>query len=52
MLNDVFGDGAIVQRVIDVFAGARLVCRVMDHDIHHDILAIRDLLLFDTNECA
>ncbi|MNP72967.1 hypothetical protein D3C76_1696140 [compost metagenome] len=49
MLNDAFGDGAIVQGVIDILTVPRLIGRVVDHHINHDILTVSALLLFDAD---
>ena len=52
MADDRFGDGAVVERIGDVFAVARLVRRVVDHHVDQDVLSVVDFLFLDTDERA
>ena len=51
-LNDLFSDSAVIQCVVDIFAGAGFVRRVMNGDVNDYILAIGNFFFLDTNEGA
>lgn len=52
MGNDALGDSAIIQRVVDIFAGTGFVCRIVNGNVDDDILAVKDLLFFDADKSA
>ena len=52
MLNNVFCDGAVIQRVVDVLAYAGFFRRIVNGNVNNDILAVEDLFLFDTDKRA
>lgn len=51
MVDDRF-DGAVVERIGDIFAVARLVHQVVDHHVDQDVLSVVDFLFLDTDERA
>lgn len=46
MADYTLGNGAVVQRIIDVLAVARFIGRVVNGYIHYHVLAVGDLFLF------
>ncbi|MNV77159.1 hypothetical protein D3C71_1705570 [compost metagenome] len=50
MADDGFGDGAVIERVVDIFTVARFIRRVVDHYVNQDVLTIVNFFFLDTDE--
>ncbi|CSE50023.1 Uncharacterised protein [Shigella sonnei] len=50
MLNNVFRYGAIIQRIVDIFASARFIGGVVDRHIDNNILTVVNFFFLNSDK--